>query len=169
MKTLMMSSIFLFVIVNASLVSESYASERQASEINFSLDIYGDDFNALKAVVYHNHPMQMFVSHPNSGREYRFELLVSEVPHEGESIPKVYLKINEKEYGQNGWTEHAAFEVTKRYDDDVQFSRLSATGEGIKGDIRVSTYDLAEEESSFSQTECASEEVLRLTSTLGSV
>lgn len=142
MKALIiMSSIFLLSIFNLPVMAESPFSERAASEVNFTLDIQGDNFDGLQAIVYNNHPMQMFVSHPNSGREYRFEVLISEIPHADEMLPKAYLKVYEKIYQQEAWKEHAFFELLMRYNSGVDFSIGSDDSHKVIGHLIISPYN----------------------------
>lgn len=153
MKVYIVLLTFLSVFFSQAVLSEDSEASMQKSEVQFSIDIHGDNFDELKLAGYNGHPLQMFMTHPNSGREYRFEVIISEIFHADELMPKVYLKVSEQDISQGEWLERASYELISPYDNDVQFSTLSENGEGIKGDIRVSSFELDKLACSDSQIE----------------
>ncbi|MCA1767318.1 MAG: hypothetical protein LC639_03710 [Idiomarina sp.] len=120
----------------ASAQDSNYLS---AVEVSFDLRIEEDNFKNLKAIPVLGHPMELYLTHPNSLEEYKLEILVSEIFHNNEKVPKLYLEAYNKK--QDAWRKVESIETIQLYDTSSKFSIQGNTNNVLSGQATISTYD----------------------------
>ncbi|ATZ72949.1 hypothetical protein CWC33_04245 [Idiomarina sp. X4] len=157
MKTLLLSTIFL---ISALLSFDAFPGNDKegltAVEVSFDINIKGDEFSDLKAIPVLGHPMTLYMTHPNSMEDYKIEILVSELTHQGKQIPKLYLKAYKKE--KDSWDNIDSIETMQGYNSSSSFSIGSDSDDVLSGKTTISTYD--KEIKANSIEECSSTNML---------
>lgn len=139
----MLKIVSILVVIAALLLpSSAIAKDKNAPtavEVSLELMIEADNFKDLKAIPILGHPMELYLTHPNSLNEYKLEILVSEIFHSDKKVPKLYLEVYKKK--QNSWTKIESIETLQLYDTPSEFSIQGNANNALSGEAIISAYN----------------------------
>lgn len=142
----------MFIAMSVTAIADTKSNDKV--EVNFSVEVNEDEFENLKVIGFLGQPVQLFLDHPNSTREYKFEVLVNEMTDEETSYLKVHLDIDEKTYDEK-WNNVRSFQFAQHYGDDVEFSVGGDSKSNFSGVVSVVRYQGNDDEN-LTFTDCDS-------------